>query len=153
LLQEAVQEVKPFAEQRQQRLALALEANLGAINIEPDKIRDSLENLLFNAIKFTPDAGTIQVIARHTAEGSVEISVRDSGVGIEAGHQPHLFKSFFTGFDVSRHCSGQFEFGRRGLGLGLSLVKAFVEMHGGQVRVASEAGKGATFVLTFPRSP
>ena len=74
----------------------------------------------------------------------------DTGVGIDAAHRERLFEPFFTGYDVSRHSSGTFEHGRRGLGLGLSLVKAFIEMHGGTVAVESEAGKGTTFTLTLP---
>jgi signal transduction histidine kinase len=120
------------------------------MDLEADMIRDSLENLLLNAIKFTPDGGKIQVAARRTTEGGIEIRVTDSGVGIDAANLAHLFKTFFTGLDVTRHSSGRFEFGRRGLGLGLSLVKAFVEMHGGKVTVSSEVGKGTTFVITIP---
>jgi signal transduction histidine kinase len=142
--------VQPFVEQRQQQLTLDLAGDLGTVEVDPAKIRDSIDNLLFNAIKFTPDGGTIQVGARRPAEGGVQICVRDSGIGIDAAHLPHLFTTFFTGFDVSRHSSGQYEFGRQGLGLGLSLVKEFVEMHGGKVEVASEPGKGSTFTITLP---
>jgi signal transduction histidine kinase len=151
LLQQAVQDVRPFVEQRHQELSLDLAADLGMANLEAGKIRDSVDNLLLNAIKFTPDRGKIQITGRRLPDGGLEICVLDSGVGIEASHQPHLFKTFFTGFDVSRHSSGQYEFGRQGLGLGLSLVKAFVEMHGGKVEVTSEPGKGSTFTLTLPR--
>jgi signal transduction histidine kinase len=137
-------------EQRRQELILDLAPDVGTMNVEFDKIRDSLENLLLNAIKFTPDGGRIQVRAGRTVPGGVEIQVTDSGVGIEAANLPHLFKTFFTGLDVTRHSSGHFEFGRQGLGLGLSMVKAFVEMHGGTVAVTSEPGKGSTFVITLP---
>jgi len=62
----------------------------------------------------------------------------------------HIFDPFFTSFDVSRHSSGVFEYSRRGLGVGLSIVKVFVEMHGGNVIVMSEVGKGSSFVITLP---
>ncbi|HEV3236855.1 MAG TPA: hybrid sensor histidine kinase/response regulator [Gemmataceae bacterium] len=150
LIRQAAQEVKPFVDQRKQELTLDLAPDLGTIDVEMEKIRDSLENLLLNAIKFTPDGGKILLCARKTENGWVEIRVCDSGVGIDAAHRPHLFKTFFTGLDVSRHSSGRFEFNRRGLGLGLSLVKAFVEMHGGKIDVASEPGKGSTFTITLP---
>jgi signal transduction histidine kinase len=150
VVHQAAQDVLPFIDLRRQELALDLAADLGTIDVEADKIRDCLDNLLLNAIKFTPDGGKIQVAARRTAEGSVEIAVRDTGVGIDPAHQGHIFETFFTGFDVSRHSSGQFEFGRRGLGLGLSLVKAFVEMHGGKVEVVSRLGQGSTFTITLP---
>jgi signal transduction histidine kinase len=152
LLAQAVQDVQPFVDQRGQQLTFELADDLGTVDLDPGKMRDSVDNLLLNAIKFTPDGGGIQVRARRLTQGGVQVSVHDSGVGIDAAHLPHLFTSFFTGFDVSRHSSGHFEFGRQGLGLGLSLVKAFVEMHGGKVEVASEAGKGSTFTLTLPPS-
>jgi signal transduction histidine kinase len=151
LVQQAVQDVQPFVDLRHQQLTLDLAPDLGTLDLETAKVRDVLDNLLLNAIKFTPDGGEIQVAARRTADGDVEIRVRDSGVGIDAAHQEHLFKAFFTGFNVSRHSSGLFEFGRQGLGLGLSLVKAFVEMHGGKVEAASEPGRGSTFTITLPR--
>src|SRR5262249_7468408 len=168
LLKQAAQDVRPFIEQRKQELGVKLDSDLGTMNIEAAKIRDSVEHLLLNAIKFTPDQGTICLSAhRLTPENrgqtgssltpdprpltpAVEISISDCGVGIDPNHLPHVFEPFFTSFDVSRHSSGQFEFGRRGLGLGLSLVKAFVEMHGGQVEAKSEPGKGTTFTITLP---
>jgi hypothetical protein len=64
-----------------------------------------------------------------------------------------IFEPFFTGYDVSRHSSGTFEHGRQGLGLGLALVKAFIEMHGGTVTVESQPGEGTTFTLTLPPEP
>jgi signal transduction histidine kinase len=152
LLKQAAEDVRPFVWQRRQELALDCSTDLGTIDIEADKIRDTIEHLLLNAVKFTPDQGKIRLAARRTADGGAEIKVSDAGVGIEPHHLPHIFKPFFTSFDVSRHSSGQFEFGRRGLGLGLSLVKAFVEMHGGQVEAASEPGKGTTFTVTLPPS-
>ena len=80
----------------------------------------------------------------------VRLQVRDSGIGIAAVDLPHIFEPFFTEADVSRHSSGQFEFGRRGLGLGLSLVRAFVHLHGGSVEVDSALGQGTTFTITLP---
>jgi signal transduction histidine kinase len=153
LVNQTAQDVRPFLEQRRQELSLDLAPDLGTLAVEPDKMRDSLDNLLLNAIKFTPDGGRIQVGAKRKTDGGVEIRVTDSGVGIDAASLPHLFKTFFTELDVTRHSSGHFEFGRRGLGLGLSMVKAFVEMHGGNVAVTSEPGKGSSFVLTLPPRP
>jgi signal transduction histidine kinase len=176
LLKQAAEDVRPFVERRRQELSMKLDANLGILNIEGQKIRDCVEHLLLNAIKFTPDQGRICLSARRLRDGDgetrregegakarggethpspsqqagVEIKISDSGVGIDPSSLPHIFEPFFTSFDVSRHSSGQFEFGRRGLGLGLTLVKAFVEMHGGQVQATSEPGKGTTFTISLP---
>jgi signal transduction histidine kinase len=158
LLEEAIEEVRPFAQQRGQDLKVDLDPELGSAEIEATKVRDSVNHLLLNAIKFSPDGGLIEVRARalpvsQPGEPSqVEIQVHDSGVGIAPGDLPHIFDPFFTGFDVSQHSSGQFEFCRRGMGMGLSLVKAFIEMHGGTVAVTSQPDQGATFTVTLPRS-
>ncbi len=150
LIREAVESVRPFIEQRKQRLSVEVAPELGSLNIEAGKIRICLDHLLINAIKFTPDGGSIEV--RGWREGdTVRIQVRDNGIGIAKEQLPHLFEPFFTEIDVSRHSSGQFEFGRRGLGLGLSVVRAFVTMHGGTVDVSSTPGAGTAFTITLPR--
>jgi signal transduction histidine kinase len=150
LLQDAAEQVRPFVERRRQELVLDLAADLGQVNVEADKIRDGVDHLLLNAIKFTPDGGQITLAASRTAEGGAEVRISDTGIGIDAASLPRIFDPFFTGFNVSRHSSGHFEYGRRGLGLGLSVVKLFVEMHGGTIGVASEPGHGTTFRLTLP---
>jgi signal transduction histidine kinase len=116
------------------------------------KIRDCVNHLLLNAIKFTPDNGRIGLAASRGEDGSATISVADTGIGIDSTAQAQLFEPFFTGFDVSHHSSGQFEYGRKGIGLGLSVVKAFVEMHGGTISVNSEVGKGTSFTIGLPAS-
>jgi signal transduction histidine kinase len=150
LLEEAARDVQVFVQQRQQKLVLDVPSNLGTMPVEASMIRDSLEHLLLNAIKFTPDGGNIRLAGERKPDKSVAIRVSDEGVGIASEQQIHLFKTFFTGGDVARHSSGMFEFGRKGLGLGLSLVRAFVEMHGGKVEVTSEAGKGSCFTILLP---
>jgi signal transduction histidine kinase len=149
LVRTAAQEVSHFAILRQQQLQLALSDNLGSFSVEPDKIRDSLVQLLINAIKFTPNGGVIRMSAARVP-GSVQIAVSDTGMGIEAACLARIFEPFFTKFDVSRHSSGSFEYDKRGLGLGLSMAKAFVEMHGGKLTVESELGKGTTFTMELP---
>jgi signal transduction histidine kinase len=153
LLHTAADDVQPFVQQRRQQLSLKLAGDLGTLNVDAAKIRDSIDHLLLNAVKFTPDQGTVQLSARRTEDHGAEIQVTDTGVGIEPDALAHIFDPFFTRFDVSRHASGSFEFNRRGLGLGLSLVKAFVEMHGGSVEVASAPGHGSTFTVRLPRGP
>jgi len=150
LLKKAAADVATFIEQRKQTLVLDLPEDLGTIHVEPGKLHDCVVQLLVNAVKFTPDAGSIHVSARRLPDGGAEIAVTDTGVGMDAVSLARVWDPFFTRFDVSRHSSGVFEFDRRGLGLGLSVVKAFVEMHGGRVRAQSEADKGSTFTIVLP---
>jgi signal transduction histidine kinase len=153
LLREATDDVRPFIELRSQTLTVDVPDDLGNIEVEAAKIRDSLNHLLLNAIKFTPDSGRIGVWARRLENGGAQISISDTGSGISPVMRERLFEPFFTGYDVSRHSSGTFEHGRQGLGLGLALVKAFIELHGGTVMVESEPGKGTIFTLTLPPAP
>ena len=150
LIRAAAAEVMTFVERRRQVLDIAVQDGLAPIFVEPEKLQDSIVQLLINAIKFTPDGGRIRLSASTTADGSTAISVADTGVGIDADCLPRIFDPFFTRFDVSRHSSGDFEFGRRGLGLGLSMVKLFVEMHGGRVEVESVLGQGSRFTMLLP---
>jgi signal transduction histidine kinase len=153
LLLAAAADVSTFIAQRGQKLETDLGGDLGTIWVEEEKIRDCVFQLLVNAIKFTADGGTIRVSAKRLADGGAEIQVSDTGVGIDPASLAHVFDPFFTRFDVSRHASGVCEFDRRGLGLGLSLVKAFVELHGGRVKVDSEVNRGSTFTMTLPPAP
>ena len=153
LMTQASDDVRPFIELRRQELLVNLAPDLGTVSLDADKVRDSVNHLLLNAIKFTPDGGRITLAARRDADGGVRIDVTDSGSGIAPEAQARLFEPFFTGFDVSRHSSGEYEYGRRGLGLGLSVVKAFSELQGGRVSVASELGRGSTFTISLPETP
>jgi signal transduction histidine kinase len=149
LLNTAADDVRPFLQIRQQTLDLELSADLGSSHLDEEKIRDSLNHLLLNAIKFTPDAGKISMSARRVDNG-IEIRIADTGVGMDSATVDKLFTPFFTSFDVSHHSSGQYEFCRRGLGLGLSVVKSFVDLHGGTIQVSSEPGRGTAFTLRLP---
>ena len=161
LIRSATAEVISFVELRHQQLQQSIPDDLGMIFVEPDKIRDSLVQLLINAVKFTPNGGTIHLLAARVdlptpfgkgvgGEGALRISVSDTGMGIEKDNLTRIFEPFFTRSDVSRHSSGTFEYDKRGLGLGLAVANAFVEMHGGRIRVASEVGKGTTFTMELP---
>ena len=146
----AADDVRPFVELRHQRLVVDVPPELGRIDVDEPKIRDSLNHLLLNAVKFTPDGGTVGISATRSAEGGAVIRVTDTGVGIAADDLKSVFDRFFTTGEVSHHSSGQFEYGKKGLGLGLSVVKAFVTMHGGTVEVDSAEGKGTTFTIRLP---
>jgi signal transduction histidine kinase len=140
LIRATVQEQEPFLKERRQRWELDVPELLPYIRAEQDKIKDILANLISNAIRFSPDGGTVGVRAR--AEGdAVHVTISDSGPGIPAEDLPQLFQPFFTGAAVERHSSGDYQHMSRGIGLGLSVVKRFVELHGGTVTVdTSPAG-------------
>ncbi len=150
LLAGAIREVQHFVQKRAQHLHLSIVGDLGTMWLEPDKIHDSLVQLLMNAIKFTPDEGTIRLDARRLPERTLEIVVSDTGKGMDAESLDRIFEPFFTRKDTLHHCSGTFEFDRHGMGLGLSMVKAFVDRHGGHVTVASTPGQGSAFTLLLP---
>ena len=149
LANRAAQEALTFASQRKQNLIADIPDDLGTIFVEPEKIQDAIVQLLMNAIKFTPDGGTIELSAARLGDFA-EIRVKDDGQGISAESLPHIFDPFFTKFDVSHHRSGTYEFNTSGLGLGLPVVKAFIEMHGGSVSVESKPGAGTLFRFTVP---
>jgi len=151
LIDKSLGQVQPFIEIRHQHLDIKIEQNLPMLEVEPPMIIDAIVNLLTNAIKFTPDEGHITIHARSSkTEPFVEISVSDTGVGIPPEELPYIFTEFFGTFDTSHHSSGEYEFGRRGIGLGLSVVRKFVEIHGGKVSVKSKVGEGSTFTITVP---
>src|SRR5262245_47938746 len=106
------------------------------------KFKQILLNLLSNAVKFTPEGGSIGVSAALTKE-AVEVAVSDTGIGIAPENQETIFEEFRqVGTDASKK--------REGTGLGLTLTKKFVELHGGTIRVESTLGKGSTFTFTLP---
>ncbi len=110
------------------------------------KVQQILLNLLSNAVKFTPNGGKITVSVedhRGKSPGWVEVSVMDSGIGISKKNQETIFESF-------RQVDGSFTREYQGTGLGLALVKQFVELHGGKIWVESEVGSGASFHFTLP---
>ena len=109
------------------------------------KIKQILLNLLSNAVKFTPEGGRISITASKTDNGA-EISVSDTGIGIPPAEQPTIFEEF-------RQVGGDYAHKKEGTGLGLTLAKKFVELHGGKIWVESEVGKGSTFTFTLPERP
>ncbi|MFO0959785.1 MAG: hybrid sensor histidine kinase/response regulator [Isosphaeraceae bacterium] len=151
LLQAVADQVRPFVRARHQELSVEIDADLGEFDVDADKIRDAVVNLLTNAVKFTPDGCRIAIQAGLIGPDEAEIRVIDNGAGLTERAIGRLFRPFFTEFDPSRHSSGDFGYNKRGLGLGLSLVRKFVELHQGTVRAGGEPGRGAVFTITLPR--
>src|SRR4029453_15501141 len=131
--------------ERAARRSIALERQiderLGEISADQRKMKQVLLNLLSNAVKFTPEAGRIDVRAG-LANGSVEISVTDTGVGIAPEDHEAVFEEFRQ--------VGKADKKAEGTGLGLALCRKFVELHGGRIWVKSELGVGSTFAFTIP---
>jgi signal transduction histidine kinase len=124
-------------------LDVTVDERLGEFTGDERKIKQILLNLLSNAVKFTPEGGRIGINARQ-ADGLVEISVSDTGIGISPEDQAKIFEEF-------RQVGGDYAHKREGTGLGLTLAKKFVELHGGRIWVTSELGKGSTFTFTLPQ--
>ena len=146
VIEAAVAAVQPAADAKHVRVHTAVETT-PAVNADSGRLQQVLWNLLTNAIKFTPPGGMVTVLAREIErEGarSVEISVSDSGQGIDAKFLPFVFDRF-------RQADASTTRRHSGLGLGLSIVKSLVEMHQGSVEALSDGeGRGATFVVTLP---
>ncbi|MEO5894094.1 MAG: ATP-binding protein, partial [Vicinamibacterales bacterium] len=112
------------------------------LDVDRNRFRQVLANLLDNALKYTPAGGRAEISATREHDGTVQIVVSDTGSGIPAEELPHVWTRLYRG-DKSRST--------RGLGLGLSLVKAIVEAHGGQVSIASKPGAGTWVTVRIPR--
>jgi GAF domain-containing protein/anti-sigma regulatory factor (Ser/Thr protein kinase) len=142
----AIDNARTFVRERATRHGITLDVtvddHLGDIVGDERKIKQILLNLLSNAVKFTPEGGRINIDAKQ-ADGSVEISVSDTGVGIAAEDQPKVFEEF-------RQVGADYSHKSEGTGLGLTLAKKFVELHGGKIWVESEVGKGSKFTFTLP---
>ncbi|UCF05308.1 MAG: FHA domain-containing protein [bacterium] len=119
-----------------------VDKSIGQINGDEFSINEMITNLLFNAIKYTPEGKTIHLEAA-CDEDHVRIDITDTGIGIPADELPNVFDEFFRATNA-RKIEGD------GTGLGLSIVKQIVERHGGTISVQSEEGQGTTFTVTLP---
>lgn len=153
LIRGVIDRVRPFLHARGLALTLEVPPDLGEFELDADKVAASLVNLMTNAIKFTPDRGEVALRARADGPEWAEIRVEDRGVGIDPESFRHLFEPFFTQFDPSCHSSGEFGFQKRGLGLGLSIARQFIEMHGGGVQPERMPEGGTRMTVRLPRRP
>lgn len=145
VLDEAVAAVKPSAEARGITLMRIVQPDVGAVRGDPSRLQQVIWNLLTNAIKFTPQGGHVH-LSLERGESEVEIAVSDTGQGIETEFLPHVFDRFRQADSSTTRRHG-------GLGLGLSIVRQLVELHGGSIEVTSPGvGQGATFVVRLPIS-
>ncbi len=143
LVEEAVDVVRPQAERKRLRLGGRVDPLSTTVWADRSKLRQVLLNLLSNAVKFTPEGGEVQVTAGPGPGGAVEFRVVDTGIGIQPKDQERIFQPFEQ---VDNSYSRRYE----GTGLGLSLTRRLVELHGGSIRVQSDLGAGSTFIVTLP---
>jgi signal transduction histidine kinase len=139
LIRQSVELYEDLAEERGIEIRTNVPSEL-AVDVDRNRMRQVLANLLDNAVKYTPAGGVVE-IAAHRENGDAVLTVSDTGVGIPAEELPRIWERLYRG-DKSRST--------RGLGLGLSLVRAIVAAHGGRVDVRSRPGTGSTFELRLP---
>jgi PAS domain S-box-containing protein len=150
IIHAAVEAVRPAAAARRVRLVAEIRHGSETVWGDAARLQQVLWNLLSNAIKFTPDGGLVRLRSRRIGPpvgGHIEVSVSDTGIGIEPSFLPFVFDRFRQADSSTTRNHG-------GLGLGLAIVRHLVEQHGGSVAVESDgAGRGATFTVLLPVRP
>jgi len=147
LINEVIGTAGQLAEQNKNRLVVDAQENLGALTVDPMRLRQILLNLLSNACKFTK-AGEVRLAARKATNGGrwIEFAVADTGIGMTAEQQAKLFEEFSQADATTAQ-----RFGRTGLGLALS--RKLARMMGGDVTITREQGKGSVFTVRLPAKP
>jgi signal transduction histidine kinase len=144
LVRTAVESIHPVVEQSKLTLQTTIPPGLPPVYGSPVYLQRAVDNLLNNAVKFTPEEGTIAVRAWQEGD-QVVLQVADTGIGIPPDQHERIFDRFYQVDGSSSRRYG-------GMGMGLALVKEVVEAHGGAVRIESTEGKGSTFIVTLPIS-
>ena len=140
MISDAMDSVAVVSAAKRIRVESRLGENLPPIVADGRRLEQVLVNLLGNAVKFTPDGGTVRVGAERSSSDSVTIYVEDTGSGISEEDLAHLFDRYWQARSTPR----------LGTGLGLFIVKGIIEAHGSHVRVASTIGRGSTFSFELP---
>ena len=142
----AIDSIRPAADAKGIRLRKILDPHAGPVSGDPTRLQQIVWNLLSNALKFTPKGGAVDVLVERV-DSHLEITVRDTGIGISPEFLPAVFERFRQADSSTTRFHG-------GLGLGLSIVKNLVELHGGTIRVESAGlNQGATFIVSLPLAP
>ncbi|MFH0982692.1 MAG: ATP-binding protein [Planctomycetota bacterium] len=143
LIQEAMRDLRATADEKKIDLQATLPAKLEPIQADKDKLMVVLNNLLGNALKYTPRGGEVRVGCQ-TTEEHLLITVKDNGIGVDKADQEHVFEKF--------HRSADPEVQKQpGTGIGLTTAREIARRHGGDIELMSEKGKGSTFVVKLPR--
>lgn len=146
VVQVAIEGIRPAADAKRLQIRLSIEAGDMGIHADAERLQQVVSNLLANAVKFTPKEGDIHMLLRRL-ESEIELRVQDNGSGIEPTFLPHVFESF-------RQSESSSSRSHAGLGVGLSIAKHIVELHGGTIRAESAGlGQGATLSVRLPVNP
>ena len=140
LIEEVAAQMNPLAESKPVTITTDLNANLPVIKVDRNRIRQTLTNLVHNAIKFNNPGGKVIISTNYNTE-SVIVNVSDTGMGISKEDMPHIFERFYKA-DKARSQGGS--------GLGLAIAKHTIQAHGGNISVKSEEGKGSSFSFNLP---
>jgi PAS domain S-box-containing protein len=144
IISDSIESLNNWAKTKSIRIEKVIPADIPEVNLDPNKIIQVLNNLIGNAIKFTPQGGSITVgLVLSKEDGVIKVSVADTGMGIAKEDLPKVFDKFYqtqerAPTDIS------------GTGIGLAIVREIVELHGGKVWAESEKGQGARFIFTLP---
>jgi two-component system, OmpR family, phosphate regulon sensor histidine kinase PhoR len=136
----ALEAVRTRGEDRRIQILTDLQEDIPPLNGNPIRLRQMVVNLLDNAIKYTPEGGSVHLVCRRE-EDQVILQVSDTGIGIPSSEEPYIFNKFFRATNVQN---------TTGTGLGLSIVRSVAENHNGRVWVESNLGKGTTFTIVLP---
>ena len=175
LIEASVNELRFFFSMRKQEVVVNLDESIPSIRADALRLMQLLSNVLGNAIKFTPDGGciTISTSAKYLLRGIpggdsrpsgkehhlfLEITITDTGIGIDRDDQIRVFEKFYEVGNIQEHSSGKVAFKAKGAGLGLSIAKGIVDMHGGEIWVESpgynqDRFPGSTFHILLPLAP
>jgi signal transduction histidine kinase len=152
-IEKAANSLKPSAEEKQLRVYLVFAKKPIQMTYDPDKIYQVMVNLIDNAIKYTPEHGTIQILADEIPAlevqgdvfiaGFAQVTVSDTGIGISSADKERVFDEFYrTGTALGSR--------EQGTGLGLSICRGIIQAHGGRIWAESQQGKGSKFIFTLP---
>ncbi len=143
LISDTIESFSELSQRQGIELLGSVEPGVNLVQMDSQQIGRVLANLVSNALRHTPTGGRILITASHCPDGGCEVTVEDSGEGIQAEDLPYVFDQFYRGEKSRNRSTG-------GAGLGLAIAKGIVEAHGGSIRVESAAGRGAKFSFTLP---
>jgi two-component system NtrC family sensor kinase len=145
LIEESIETIRLQAEEQGKELRLEIPASLPPVRGNPNRLRQALDQLLGNAIKYTPEENGWIAVKAHQDNGHIVVHVSDNGIGIPRAEQPYIFEKFYR-------VESSETLGMAGVGLGLAIVRTVIAKHNGRVWVESRPGQGSMFSFVLPGS-